>query len=48
MQAHGAATGNRGALKRAVDAYRAILRFLPDDEPTRDWAITRNNLAVVL
>lgn len=48
LQAHGAATGNRGALKRAVDAYRAILRFLPDDEPTRDWAITRNNLAVVL
>ena len=48
LQAHGAATGNRGALKRAVEAYRAILRFLPDDEPTRDWAITRNNLAVVL
>ncbi len=48
LQAHGAATGNRGALKRAVEAYRAILRFLPDDEPTKDWAITRNNLAVVL
>lgn len=48
LHAHGAATGDREALNRAVTAYRAILRFLPDDEPTRDWAITRNNLAVVL
>jgi uncharacterized caspase-like protein len=48
LHAHGAATGSRGALRKAIDAYRAILRLLPDDEPTLDRAITRNNMAVVL
>ena len=49
LNAHGGATGNRRSLKQAIDAYEDILDFLPrDDNTSRDWAITRNNMAVVM
>ena len=49
LNAHGGATGNRRSLKQAIDAYEDILDFLPrDDNESRDWAITRNNMAVVM
>ncbi|MER9555846.1 caspase family protein [Mesorhizobium sp. M0323] len=48
LNAHGNATGDRQALQHAIDAYRVILNFIPNGEQNRDWAITRNNMAVVL
>ncbi len=45
--AHGAATGDRASLDRAIDAYRAIMELIPRDVRNDDWAITNNNLAVV-
>ncbi|UVK36497.1 caspase domain-containing protein [Mesorhizobium sp. AR10] len=48
LNAHGYAKGDRQALQQAIDAYRIILNFIPNGEENRDWAITRNNMAVVL
>ncbi|BCG94065.1 caspase family protein [Mesorhizobium sp. 131-2-1] len=48
LNAHGDATGDKQALQQAIDAYRIILDFIPNGEQNRDWAITRNNMAVVL
>ncbi|MER9895321.1 caspase family protein [Mesorhizobium sp. M0119] len=48
LNAHGNATGDSQALQRAIDAYRVILNFIASGEQNRDWAITRNNMAVVL
>lgn len=48
LQASGGATGDRAVLDRALDAYREVLDFIPNGERNRDWAITRNNMAVVL
>jgi uncharacterized caspase-like protein len=47
LHAHGAATGDRVALDGAVKAYETILGMVPYGQKTRDWAITRNNMAVV-
>lgn len=48
LNAHGDATGDRKALEQAIDAYQVILGFIPNGQQNRDWAITRNNMAVVL
>jgi uncharacterized caspase-like protein len=48
LQAHGLATGDRAALEQALAAYRVVLSFVPYGEKNRDWAITNNNMAVVL
>lgn len=48
LNAHGSATGDRAALDRAVAAYRGILGMLPYGDRGRDWAITSNNMAVVM
>lgn len=48
LNAHGYATGDLKALQGSIDAYRVILNFIPNGEQDRDWAITRNNMAVVL
>ena len=48
LRGHGEATGDRAALEDALDAYDVVLRMLPGDDRGRDWAITRNNMAVVL
>jgi uncharacterized caspase-like protein len=48
LRSHGAATGDRAALDGALAAYQTVLDMLPNGENGRDWAITRNNMAVVL
>ncbi|TGQ69395.1 MAG: tetratricopeptide repeat protein [Mesorhizobium sp.] len=48
LNAYGDASGDLDALQQAIEAYRAILNFIPNGEQNRDWAITRNNMAVVL
>lgn len=48
LQAHGAATGDRDALKRSVEAYETVLGLIPAGEENIDWANTRNNMAVAL
>lgn len=48
LNAHGSATGDLDALQHAIEAYHVILNYIPNDEQNRDWAITRNNMAVVL
>lgn len=48
LNAHGAATGDSQAFLEAIEAYKAILNFIPHGEENRDWAITRNNMAVVI
>ena len=48
LRSHGEATGERAALDEALDAYDAILRTLPSGDRGSEWAITRNNMAVVL
>ncbi|MBZ9677294.1 caspase domain-containing protein [Mesorhizobium sp. ES1-1] len=48
LNAYGYASGNLDALQQSIEAYRVILNFLPNGEQNRDWAITRNNMAVVL
>ena len=48
LRAHGEATGERAALDSSLAAYESILRMLAPDDRGRDWAITRNNMAVVL
>lgn len=48
LNSYGYATGDLKALQGSIDAYRAILNFIPNGEQDRDWAITRNNMAVVL
>ncbi|WP_027061559.1 caspase family protein [Mesorhizobium loti] len=45
---YGYATGDLDSLQQAIEAYRIILNFIPNGEQNRDWAITRNNMAVVL
>ncbi|PZV35065.1 caspase family protein [Mesorhizobium kowhaii] len=48
LNASGNATGDLDALQHSIEAYRVILNFIPNGEQNRDWAITRNNVAVVL
>ncbi|MBZ9996714.1 caspase family protein [Mesorhizobium sp. BH1-1-4] len=48
LNSHGYATGDLDSLQGAIAAYRTILNFIPNGEQNRDWAITRNNMAVVL
>ena len=48
LNAQGSATGETAALEKAVKAYETVLDFIPRGEQNRDWAITRNNMAVVL
>lgn len=48
LRSHGAATGDRASLDGALSAYQTVLDMLPNGEKGRDWAITRNNMAVVL
>ncbi|BCG72880.1 hypothetical protein MesoLj113a_40380 [Mesorhizobium sp. 113-1-2] len=48
LNAYGYATGDLDALQHAIEAYHVILNFIPNGEQNRDWAITRNNMAVVL
>ena len=48
LRSHGDATGERAALEEALATYDSILRMLAPDDRGRDWAITRNNMAVVL
>ncbi|MCO5146058.1 MAG: caspase domain-containing protein [Aquamicrobium sp.] len=48
LRSHGRATGERAALDAALAAYDTILRMLPSDDRGSEWAITRNNMAVVL
>jgi uncharacterized caspase-like protein len=48
LNAYGTATGDAEAMQQAIDAYKAILNFIPNGEENRDWAITRNNMAVVI
>jgi uncharacterized caspase-like protein len=48
LRGFGAATGDRAALDGALAAYQTVLDMLPNGEKGRDWAITRNNMAVVL
>ncbi len=48
LGAHGDNKGDGEALDRAIRAYERILGLLPYGERGQDWAITRNNMAVVL
>jgi uncharacterized caspase-like protein len=48
LNAHGYASGDRAALDRSIKAYEEILGMVPYGQRNRDWAITRNNMAVVL
>ncbi|CAN7580347.1 caspase family protein [Mesorhizobium caraganae] len=48
LNAYGYATGDLNALQQSIEAYHVILNFIPNGEQNRDWAITRNNMAVVL
>jgi uncharacterized caspase-like protein len=48
FHAHASATADSQSFARAISAYEAILSFIPNGEKNRDWAITRNNMAVVL
>lgn len=48
LNAHGSATGDREALDRSIRAYEKILGMVPYGQKNREWAITRNNMAVVL
>ncbi|MHB9449683.1 caspase family protein [Mesorhizobium sp. RSR565B] len=48
LNAYGYATGDLDALQQSIEAYHVILNFIPNGEQSRDWAITRNNMAVVL
>ena len=47
LMAAGDASGDRALLERSLDAYQIILNYIPRDQEDRDWAITRNNMAVV-
>ena len=47
LMAAGDASGDRALLERSLDAYQTILNYIPRDQEDRDWAITRNNMAVV-
>lgn len=47
LMAAGDALGDRALLDQAVKAYETIIGFIPREDQGRDWAITRNNLAVV-
>lgn len=47
LMAAGDAAGDRALLEKSLEAYRTVLDFIPRDEENRDWAITRNNMAVV-
>ena len=44
----GRSTGDRAVQEAALAAYDTILRMLPSGDRGEDWAITRNNMAVVL
>ncbi len=48
LYALGGATAEEAALLSAIDAYEVLLGYIPNGEENRDWAITRNNMAVML
>ncbi len=48
LRSHGDAHGDRAALEEALAAYQTVLDMVPNGVRNRDWAITRNNMAVVL
>ena len=48
LMRHGEATGERAALDEALGVYDTILRALPPGDRGEDWAIARNNMALVL
>lgn len=48
LSAYGDATGDKESLQRSLEAYKVILNFIPNGEENADWAITRNNMAVVM
>ena len=48
LNSHGYASGDRAALDRSIKAYEELLGMVPYGQRNRDWAITRNNMAVVL
>jgi len=48
LHALGDATGDQAASLAAIDAYKLLLGYVPYGEENRDWAITRNNMAVVV
>ncbi len=48
LRSLGSATADRAALDRSLTAYQTVLDMLPNGEKGRDWAITKNNMAVVL
>jgi len=47
LGALGNARADRKALDEAVAAYEEVLDLIPRNERGRDWAITRNNLALI-
>lgn len=47
LLAAGQAAGDAALLRKSIDAYQTILNLIPRDQENRDWAITRNNMAVV-
>ena len=47
LMAAGDAAGDNALLQKSLDAYQTILNYIPRDQEDRDWAITRNNMAVV-
>jgi uncharacterized caspase-like protein len=48
LNAYARATADRQSFARAIAAYETILGFIPHGEKNRDWAITSNNMAVVM
>ena len=48
LHAHAKATADPQSSLRAIAAYETILSFIPNGEKNRDWAITSNNMAVVM
>lgn len=48
LGAFGDNKGDKAALDRSIKAYEQILGMLPYGDRGEDWAITRNNMAVVL
>lgn len=47
LGALGSATGDRDVLEQSIAAYEKLLSFLPPGEKSLEWAITRNNMAVM-
>jgi len=48
LRSLGSAHADRAVLEESLAAYQDVLDMLPNGQKGRDWAITRNNMAVVL